>query len=134
MLARRWRGIGFPRQQRAKVQRCDEFQTERGKARSEQACFERLDLSAGRNNDNGRALALPCLSGGLFEPVECYLLPRRFRRLGDEQRMSARRLKLEFQLHRLILAEGVDNRCPRVKQIPLRCAGIRRMLPSPLRA
>ena len=48
--------------------------------------------------------------------------------------MLALRLKLEFELHGLILAEGVDNRCPRVKQIPLRCAALRRMLPSPLRA
>ena len=131
----RWRcAIAFPRDQRAKIWGREELQTERGKTRGEQASFEGLDLAAGRNNDNGRTFALPRLYCGLLEPVECGLLPRRFRRLRDEQRMSARRLKLEFQLHRLILAEGVDNRCPRVKQIPVRCTARHRVLPSPLRA
>jgi hypothetical protein len=41
-------------------------------------------------------------------------LPRRFRRRGEEQRGATMRLKLQFQLHLVILAERVDNGCPTV--------------------
>lgn len=134
MLASRRNGVRFPGQQRAKIWRSEKLNPERGKACCEQPSFERLDLAAGWNDDNPRALALPRFRGGLLEPAQRSLLPRRFRRMAEKQRVPALGLKFEFQLHRLILAEGVDNRCPTVNQIPLRCAALRRMLASPLRA
>ena len=54
----RQRALALRAEERTKIRRSDELQTERGEAGFEQALFKRLDLAAGRNDDNGAALAL----------------------------------------------------------------------------
>ena len=105
MLARRWEGFTLGGEERAEIGRGDELQTERGESGLEKPAFQRVDLPAGRNNNERRAFALPSLVGSLLEPALNGTLPRRVRRSGEEQRVRALRLKFQFQLHPLILAE-----------------------------
>jgi len=105
MLTRGRQSIGPGGEKPTKIGRRNEFQTERGESGFEESTLERLDLTAGWNNDDGRAFGLPGLCASLLEPALNRALPRRFWRRGEEQRMGTTRLKFQFQLHSLILAE-----------------------------
>jgi len=114
MLSRRWQNPSFRREERAQIRRRDELQTQCGKAGFEDAALERLDLTTGWNDDDGGPFILPRFRSYALEPTFDRALPRRFRRRGKQQRVTAMRLKFQFQLHSLILAECADIRCPGV--------------------
>ena len=105
VLSRGWQNPSFRREEGAEIRRCDELQTERGKTGFEDAALERLDLTMGWNDDDSGVFIPPGFRSCVLEPAFECAVPRRFRRRGKQQRVAATRLKFQFQLHQVILAE-----------------------------
>jgi hypothetical protein len=120
VLSRGWQNPSFRREEGAEIRRRDELQSERGKTGFEDAALERLDLTTGWNDDDSGALIPPGFRSCLLEPAFRRALPGRFRRRGKQQRVPAVWLKLQFQLHSLILAELNARRIFQGRDGPLR--------------